>query len=59
MVVSFIGGGNRRTRGKLPTCRNLLTLHNVVHLALIEIRKTPSPLDWINSDAELYIVKPV
>jgi len=21
--------------------------------------KTPTPLDWINSDAELYIVKPV
>ena len=40
MAVSFIDGGNRRTRRKPPTCRKSLTnlSHNVVHLALIEIR---------------------
>jgi len=36
MAVSFIGGGNQRTRRKPPTCRKSLTTlsHNVVHLAL-------------------------
>ena len=36
VAVGFIGGVNRRTRRKPPTCRKSLT--NVVHLALIEIR---------------------
>jgi len=40
VAVSFIGGGNRRTWRKPPTCRkSLKTLsHNGVHLALVEIR---------------------
>ena len=44
VAVSFIVGGNGRTRRKPPTCRKSLTnfitkkTHNVVHLALIEIR---------------------
>ena len=40
VAVSFIAGGNRRTRRKPPTCRKSLTnlSHNIVHLALIEIR---------------------
>ena len=38
VAVSFIGGGNRRTWRK-PQTRHWQTLsHNVVHLALIEIR---------------------
>jgi len=40
VAVSFIGGGNRRTRRKPPSCRShwQTTSHNAVHLALIEIR---------------------
>ena len=40
MAVSFIGGGNRRTRKKPPPCRRSpQTLsHNFVHLALVEIQ---------------------
>ena len=43
VAVSFIGGGNRRTRRKPPTCRKSQTLsHNVVHLALIRFELTTS-----------------
>ena len=41
MAISFIGGGNWRTRRKPQTCHksHWQTLsHNVVHLAMIEIR---------------------
>ena len=40
VAVSLVCGGNRRTQWKPPTCRNHWQswLHNVVHLALIEIR---------------------
>jgi hypothetical protein len=38
VAVSFIGGGNRRTRRKPPVASHWKALsHNVVHLALIEI----------------------
>jgi len=40
VAVSFIGGGNRSTQRKPPTFRKSLTnfTHNILHLALIEIR---------------------
>jgi hypothetical protein len=34
----FIDGGNQSTREKPPTCRRQTLSHNVVYLALIEIR---------------------
>jgi hypothetical protein len=36
VAVSFIGGGNRRTRRKLPSHWQTIS-HNVVHLALIKL----------------------
>ena len=48
VAVSFIGGGNRRTQKKPPTCRKSLTnlSHNIVHLTLIEIRTRNISGDW-------------
>jgi hypothetical protein len=38
VVVSFIGGGNRSTRSKSPTCRRSLTNLYRGHLAMNEVR---------------------
>jgi hypothetical protein len=53
-TVSFIGGGNRSTRQKPPTCRKSLTTlsHNIVHLTWVEFEPTTSVVigtDYIGS----------
>jgi len=44
VAVSFIGGGNRSTRRKPPTCRKSLTTlsHNIVHLTWAAFEPTAS-----------------
>jgi hypothetical protein len=48
VAVSFIGGGNRMTRRKPPTCRKPLTncITKFVNLALTDIRIHNISGDW-------------